>query len=168
MIVLVGLMGSGKSSVGRLVADRIGARFADTDHLAEHRVGRTVAEVFALDGEAAFRRLEAEIVRDAVADEDLGVVALGGGSVTSELVRDALAADGLDVVWLRARPDTLVARMAPHEVASRPLLAGDPASVLARLSAEREPYHHAVAHRIIDVDDLAPDAVADVVVAGRP
>ena len=159
-IVLIGLMGAGKTTVARILAERTGRDTFDTDEAIERRAGRTIPEIFATDGEAGFRRLEADVVCDLLADDDR-ILSLGGGAVTSEPVRAALA--GHDVVWLRVSPATLIGRLDPDEVAGRPLLAGDPVAVLTRLDREREPYHRAVATQSIDVDDLDPDQVADLI-----
>jgi shikimate kinase len=163
-IVLIGLMGAGKSTVARLLSERTGYAAVDTDDVVEERAGRPITEIFAEEGEAGFRRLEAQVVCDLLGDRDHErVLSLGGGAVTSEPVRDALV--GHRVVWLRVEPRTLIGRLDPDEVAGRPLLAGDPIATLTRLDREREPYHRAVATLTIDVDDLDPDEVADAIVA---
>ncbi len=163
-IVLVGLMGAGKTTVARILAERTGHEMVDTDLVIEERAGRSIPEIFATDGEAGFRRLEADVVAELLAGHDR-IVSLGGGAVTSGPVREALA--GHDVVWLRVSPATLIGRLDPDEVAGRPLLAGDPVATLARLDREREPYHRAVATLSIDVDDLNPDQVAERILNGR-
>ncbi|MEO1062601.1 MAG: shikimate kinase [Actinomycetota bacterium] len=162
-IVLVGLMGAGKTTVARLLSDRTGRERLDTDDVIEQRAGRPIPAIFAEDGEAGFRRLEAEVVCELLAADDR-ILSLGGGAVTSEPVRDALA--GHRVVWLRVEPQTLIGRLDPDEVAGRPLLAGDPIATLTRLDREREPYHRSVATLTIDVDDLDPGQVADAILSG--
>ncbi len=161
-VVLVGLMGAGKTTVAAVLAERTGREALDADDAIEGRAGRRIPEIFATGGEAEFRRIEAEVVCELLAD-DGRILSLGGGAVTSEPVRDALV--GHQVVWLRVSPATLIGRLDPDEVAGRPLLAGDPVAVLTRLDREREPYHRAVATLTIDVDDLDPDQVADRILA---
>jgi 3-dehydroquinate synthase len=115
---LVGMMGAGKSTVGRGLARRLGRRFVDTDLEVERSAGASVAEIFAREGEPAFRRRE----REAIEHVDGGaVVALGGGAIQQPGAREHLAGTGT-VVYLRARPETLLARVGDPD--SRPLLAG--------------------------------------------
>ena len=95
--VLVGLPGSGKSTIGRRLAKALGVGLLDTDAAIEERTGRSIADIFATDGEQEFRRIEEEVVRDALAEHD-GVLSLGGGAITSPGVRDALA--GHTVIYL--------------------------------------------------------------------
>lgn len=160
-LALVGLMGSGKTSVGRLVATRTGRTLVDTDDLVETVTGRSIAELFASEGEEAFRRYELDSLRRALARSDRSVVATGGGVVTTPEARRALARDSF-VVWLDADPSTLVARLASDD--ARPLLSGrDPLTVLADLHERRAPLYREVADRIVAVDGLEPERVADVV-----
>jgi shikimate kinase len=163
-IVLVGLMGSGKSTVGRLVAKQLGRPFVDLDDLVAERAGRSVAEVFATDGEAGFRRLESSALARALTRTDGPVVATGGGVVTVDANRDLLV-NQTHVVWLRALPATLAARTA-SDVAVRPLLA-DAERAEATLSAlhqERAPHYAQVATSVIDTDGLDGSAVAAAIV----
>jgi shikimate kinase len=153
------MMGAGKSTVGASLARRLGRRFVDTDAEVERAAGRSVAEIFAGEGEAGFRRRERaaiEACRDAAA-----VVALGGGAIAQPGAREALGRAGR-VVYLRARPATLLARIG--DAASRPLLAGlPPAGQLARLEAllaERRAAYEA-AELVIDTDGLAAEEVAE-------
>ena len=95
--VLIGLPGSGKSTIGRRLAKAMGCALIDTDVAIEQRTGRSVAEIFAGDGETGFRRLEEEVIREALESHD-GILSLGGGAVTSSGVRDALV--GQTVIYL--------------------------------------------------------------------
>lgn len=158
-IVLVGMMGTGKTTVGAAVAARLGRPFVDTDALVEARAGRSVRAVFAEEGEAGFRDLEAEALADVLASPDPAVVATGGGAVLRADNRERLR--GAFVVWLRAAPATLVARTAGAD--HRPLLDGDPAGALDRLAEARRPLYEAVADAVVDVDDLGPEAVVEAV-----
>jgi shikimate kinase len=161
-VVLIGMMGTGKTTVGRLVADRLGRAFVDTDREVEARTGRTVAAIFAEEGEAVFRRWESLVLREVLARRGPRVVAVAGGAVGDAANRALLAGAGV-TVWLRADPTVLVERV--RSGTHRPLLADDPAGALRRLADERAPWYAEVADVVVDVDALHPDAVADAVVA---
>ncbi|MEA2717123.1 MAG: shikimate kinase [Actinomycetota bacterium] len=149
-IVLVGMMGAGKSAVGRRLARRLGRDLLDSDRQVEEMTGRTVPEIWRADGEAAFRRLESQVLADALASSTPRVIAAAGGVVLDEGNRRLLAAHH-PVVWLRAPVATLVARVRRGE--GRPLLSEDPAGTMARLEAERRPYYQEVADVVVDVDN---------------
>jgi shikimate kinase len=155
-ILLVGMMGSGKSTVGRLLAQRLGWAYRDSDADVEATTGRTVPKIFERDGEAAFRRAEAEVLAGACNLHAPVVVSAAGGSVLSPDNRRLLARSGT-VVWLRARPQTNARRVG--DGAGRPLLGDDPAEAMTRLYAERAPLYAEVADLTIDVDDLSPAQV---------
>ncbi len=156
-VVLVGLPGAGKSAVGAELASRLGVVFADSDDLVVCAAGRSVAAVFADDGERAFRVIEARVIADALAGFD-GVLALGGGAVTTESVRRALAAASIPVALLTAPQHELLARMAGTD--HRPLLTADPAARLAELSESRDPLYSEVATLTIDTAGRSIAAVA--------
>uniref|UniRef100_UPI00057797F2 shikimate kinase n=1 Tax=Mycobacterium avium TaxID=1764 RepID=UPI00057797F2 len=139
--VLIGLPGSGKSTIGRRLAKALGVGFLDTDAAIEQRTGRPIAEIFATDGEREFRRIEEEVVRAALTEHD-GVLSLGGGAVTSPGVREALA--GHTVVYLEISATEGVRRTGGNTV--RPLLAGpDRAEKYRALLAERSPLYRRAA-----------------------
>ena len=156
-IVLTGFMGAGKSTVGPLLAQRLSWNFLDSDVAVEARTGVTVAEIFARQGEAAFRALEAEAIGRNVLRENL-VLALGGGAIETESTRRLLA--GLDcgcVLFLDAPLDVLVTRcLAQPAAAERPVLA-DREGLLRRYNA-RLPYYRE-AHLTIMTAGLTPHAV---------
>lgn len=154
-LVLVGMMGVGKSTVGRRAAQRLGWPFVDADAAIESRAGCTVREVFARDGEPAFRDLEAEVLADLLDAERPTVIAAGGGAVLRDTNRD-VARRRAEVVWLRARPETLLARLG-GKADARPLLDGDAAGKVRRLVVERAPAYAAAAHHVIDVDELTAE-----------
>jgi shikimate kinase len=159
-IVLVGLMGSGKSSVGALVAARTYRVFVDVDIGIARETGKTVRELWEAGGEAAYRRLESEAVLRVLAGEARSVLAAPGGVVLDPAVRAGLA--GHFVVWLRTRPATLAGRV--HVGDHRPLLGDEPAETLAVMADERADLYGQVATATIDTDDRLPDAVADIVI----
>jgi shikimate kinase len=148
-IVLVGMMCSGKSAVGAALAALLGWTHADLDREIEARAGRSVREIFAADGEAAFRRMEAEATRR-MAGRTRIVLSPGGGWITNPRLLDSLG-PGTLCVWLQVSPEEAVRRAAaaPGE---RPLLAGpDPLGAVRRLLAEREPFY-ARAHIALPTD----------------
>lgn len=148
-VVLVGLMGVGKSTVGRRLAKELERPFADLDEQIELRAGTTVPRLFADQGEAPFRALESSVLADLLDRPSPLVIAAGGGAVTSAANRAALDAAGAYVVWLQASVEFLAART---DTAHRPLLAGNAAGALARLLDERTPQYEAVADAVVDVE----------------
>jgi shikimate kinase len=151
--VLVGMPGSGKSTIGRRLAKALDVPLLDTDLKIVETTGRSIAEIF-VDGEQEFRRIEAEVVRAALAEHD-GVVSLGGGAVTSAQVRDALV--GHTVIYLEISAAEGIRRTSGG--AGRPLLAGDPAERFRTLLAERVPMYRQVATMRINTNRRNPGAV---------
>lgn len=164
--MLVGMMASGKTTIGQALAARLGRRFADSDAMIEARTGRTVAEIFEHEGEPAFRALETEVLREALHAPEPTVVAAAGGVVQSEVNRRLLRGAGVPVVWLRADPSTLAARVEAAGQTHRPLLADDPAGVLARLADARAAWYGEVATTVVDVDGRPVADIVDDVLAG--
>lgn len=163
-LVLIGLMGAGKSTVGQVCAERLRRPFVDTDALVETAAGAPVREVFAAEGESGFRAREAVAVADAVASPEPLVIACGGGAVLDPANRRALAANGF-VIWLRAAPEALAARVGTDD-RDRPLLAGGTSvATLARLARLRADAYAVSAHATVDTDDLRVGEVADRVLA---
>jgi shikimate kinase len=161
-VVLVGMMGAGKTTVGRELAARLGWRFLDSDAMVEASTGSTVAELFADRGEEAFRAEESRVLAEALSGGSRTVVSAAGGTVLDPANRELLAQTEA-VVWLRADPATLAARVGTGS--GRPLLDGDPAAALVALDAARRPFYGEVADVIIDVDDLEPSRVVDRILA---
>jgi shikimate kinase len=159
-LVLVGMMGSGKSSVGKRCAERLARPLVDTDEIVESLAGASVSEVFARDGEAAFRALERQAVADACAAPVPVVIAAGGGAVLDAENRKHLRATGT-VVWLQASPAKLAARVG--DARTRPLLRDDAANSLERLDTLRRPAYEAAAHATVDTEGLSIAAVVDAV-----
>jgi shikimate kinase len=164
-LVLVGLMGAGKTTVGQRCADLLDRGFVDTDHLIEANTRMGVADIFAEHGEQQFRSLERDAVADASASPDPLVIAVGGGAVLDPGNRRRLREHAV-VVWLRASPAELGARVGRGAGDERPLLAGyaSTTSTLERLSAQREPAYEAAAHLQIDTEGRSVDEVAALVV----
>jgi len=163
-IVLVGMMGSGKSAVGRTLASMLGRPFVDTDAEIEARSGRPIPAIFAAEGEAAFRALEAAVIAE-VAGRDGQVIATGGGAVVNPANRAALRASGL-VFWLDAPPAVLLERAAAQGLAGRPLLAGpDPLGRLTALAAQRAAAYAEAAHHRVETAGLGVEAVAGSIAA---
>lgn len=160
-IVLIGLSGSGKSTVARLVAERLGWTAVDTDELIERDQGVPITTIFAERGEPAFRAIEASTVAAVTADRQQ-VIATGGGAPQDPRNRERLWSHGL-VVYLRTSVDALTDRLISAGSDDRPLLAGDIHTRLAKLSRERA-CNYERAHIVIDTDGLAPTTVADKVV----
>ena len=160
-VVLVGLMGSGKSTIGALVAPRLGRVFVDVDVLIERRTGKTVRQLWEEGGEVAYRQLESDAVLWVLADVERAVLAAPGGVVLDPVVRAELA--DCCVVWLRADPSALAARVRPGD--HRPLLGDHPAETLAAMAEARADLYRQVATTTVDTDQLTPDAVADIVLA---
>jgi shikimate kinase len=158
-IVLTGFMGSGKSTVGPLVAARLGWRFIDVDDVIEAETGSTIADFFSRHGEAAFRRREQETIAR-LASGDALVLALGGGAIENSVTRSMLLAlEGTLVVHLEVQLATTLARCAGTD-GTRPVLA-DRANLEARYQRRLPLYR--CAHASIAVDELTPEEVADAV-----
>lgn len=161
-LVLVGLMGAGKTTVGRACAELLRRPFVDTDDLVVALAGMPVADVFARCGEPHFRELERRAVADACSSPEPLVVACGGGAVVDAENRARLRAGGT-VVWLRAPVAVLAARVGDGD--ARPLLAGDSERALSRLDAMRADAYEAAAHVRVDTEGRSIDDVAHAVVA---
>jgi len=165
--VLVGLPGSGKSTIGRRLSRVLGVSLLDTDTAIEQQTGRTIADIFATDGEQEFRRIEEDVVRAALAEHD-GVVSLGGGAVTSPGVCQALA--GQTVVYLEINAREGVRRTGGTTV--RPLLAGgdeaEKYSKFKALMAKRIPLYRRVATIRVNTNRRNPGAVVRQIVSRLP
>jgi shikimate kinase len=160
-IVLIGFMATGKTTVGRLVAERLGRRFVDLDQLIEETAGGTVAELFRTAGEPAFRKAESEALRRALTMSD-AVVATGGGAACREDNLSAMLAGGL-VVALSATPAEVLRRTGG--ASGRPLLdaAEDPLALATRLLGEREPFYSRAHVRVDTVGRSAEEVAVHVV-----
>lgn len=160
VIVLTGPMGSGKSSVGRLLAERLGFRFVDLDTLLVEKAGKSINRIFAEEGESAFRDLESEQLAALSGEREL-VLSTGGGAVLRQKNRDCLRTVGL-VVNLTASVSELVRRLAQAD--DRPLLQGEEplAERIGRIMAEREPFYAEADIRIDTTAKTLEDVVVEI------
>jgi shikimate kinase len=162
-LVLVGMMGSGKTTVGEVCAAQLHRPFFDTDALVEAMAGSTVADIFRDEGEAGFRARERAAVADALASPTPLVIACGGGAVVDGENRAALRRAGF-VVWLDAPAEVLAARVGDDT--TRPLLAGGiPVTTLTRLAHLRADAYRAAAHAVVDATGDAASVTAAVLEA---
>ncbi len=163
-VVLVGLMGSGKSTVGARVAAATGRTLIDTDAAISTMTGKAVRQLWEEGGEAAYRQMESEVVLEALRGTVPCVIAAPGGVVLDPVVRAAL----LDafVVWLRTDPATLAERVRPGD--HRPLLADRPLEVLSAMAQDRAHLYAEVADITIDTDHVDPESVAMAVLRRLP
>lgn len=159
-VVLIGTMGAGKTTVGRLVAEALGLAFADTDHVIEERAGKPVSEIFVDDGEEHFRALEREVVAQALVSHD-GVLALGGGAPVDPETRALLREH--PVAFLRVGLADAGARVGLG--VSRPMLLGNVRSQIKRLLDERTPLYESVATWTVETDGVSAEQVAARLVA---
>lgn len=157
-IVLIGMMGSGKTTIGRALAERLGYGFVDSDEVIQSRTGRTVREIFSTEGERAFRILETQALLDALDWPEPLVVAAAGGVVLAEENRRVLRERAARIVWLTAPVEVLAVRA--ETGGHRPLLDENVAETMARLYAEREPLYRELARQVVASDDRP---VADIV-----
>lgn len=160
MIALVGLSGSGKSTVAPILASRLGLGAAvDLDRVIEDMFDDTIESIFVTEGETRFREFESDALATALAGPPV-VIATGGGCVMDRSNRAMLRSDDVMVVWLRATTSELADRLRDTTEA-RPLLAGDPGFALQRLAEQREALYQEVADLIVDVDGMDVRSVVD-------
>jgi shikimate kinase len=161
-VFLVGMMGAGKTTLGKVLAQRLGLEFVDMDRVLVERTGVPVATIFEIEGERGFRRRESCALAELAAHDDR-VIATGGGAVLAEENRRVMRASGT-VVYLRARLEHLWERTR-HD-ASRPLLAtADPRATLAALLEQRDPLYRDAAHVIVDTGSQSASSAASRVIA---
>ncbi len=167
-VYLIGYRGSGKTTVGRHLAERLGLSAVDSDDLIEQAAGASIREIFEREGEAGFREREQQVVAQVAADAARmpRVVSLGGGAILREANRQQLASSGV-CVWLTASPEQLVERMRADRATAerRPALSqlSDYEEVVAILTA-REPLYAATAQKIVNTEDTTVEAICDEIV----
>ncbi|MEU0565594.1 shikimate kinase [Nonomuraea sp. NPDC005983] len=159
--VLIGPPGSGKTTLGHLLAERLGVAFRDTDADVEAVAGKPVSDIFVEDGEARFRELEQQAVRQALAEHD-GVLSLGGGAVLNPETQALL--DGQPVVYLQVGLADAVQRVGL--AAARPLLVLNPRSQLKKLMEERRPIYERLAVLTVVTDKREPAELAEEIIEG--
>ena len=160
-VTLVGLMGVGKTTIGRRLARRLNADFADADEEVERAAGRSVSEIFADFGEAAFRDGERKVIARLLEEPAPMIIGLGGGTFINDETRALIKAQAISV-WLKADLEVLVERVS-RKPGARPLLAqGDPAEIMARLERERSPIY-AQADIVVDTSVGSHEQSADQV-----
>ena len=159
-IVLIGYRGSGKTSIGKRLADRLWQKCVDTDEIVVARAGKSIADIFAQDGEARFRELEREAVKEVAAIPDV-VIALGGGAPLSEENRRVIKEAGHRVIYLKCEPEELHKRLQadPNTPKDRPHLTefGGGLEEITKVLAEREPIYRQMADAELEVTYLSPD-----------
>jgi shikimate kinase len=161
-IVLVGMMGAGKSSIGRRLAQRLGTPFVDADAEIEAAAGMTIAEIFATYGESDFRSGEARVIARLL-DDGCQVLATGGGAFMNANTRAVIRTKGLSV-WLKADFDVLMRRVKRRSTADRPMLQGDPAQRIRELMEARYPVY-AEADVTVISRDVPHDTIVNEIVA---
>jgi shikimate kinase len=168
-IFLVGLMGAGKTTVGRALAKKLNKRFIDSDHEIEARTGVSIPLIFEIEGEASFRHRETEVIRDLTAQSDI-VLATGGGAILRPENRECLKTRGT-VIYLRASVNSILQRTSHDK--NRPLLqTANPRQRIEQLAQEREPYYLEVADFVVEtgrpnVQSLVQTIVAQLEVASN-
>ena len=159
--VLIGYRGSGKTTIGRRLADQLWQPFIDVDEQIVAKAGKTIKEIFEQGGESAFRELEEAAVQESLRSTDDRVVSLGGGAVIREANRAIIGSGAHKVIYLRSEPAALHQRIQadPNTAASRPSLThlGGGIAEIERLLAEREPLYRSVMTAELDVTHLTPE-----------
>jgi shikimate kinase len=159
-ILLIGPPGAGKSTVGRALAADLGLKLIDTDQLIEKQTGKTISDIFVVDGEQHFRNLELQTLRDVLALESV-VISLGGGAPISQDAQDAIKQSDSHTVFLDVSLATAAPRVGFNR--DRPLLLGNPRAQWQALSDSRRPIYELLADDAIKVDDMSVDqVVADI------
>lgn len=153
--VLIGVPGAGKSTVGKLLADLLGANFIDTDQVIEQEAGKSISDIFIQDGEPIFRRMEKEVIAKALT-RGSDVVSLGGGALMDAETRELVKAQ--NTFWLQAGLSQAVDRVGMNK--NRPLLLGNVRGQLADLMAAREPLYIECSKHVVDTNELSAEEVA--------
>lgn len=157
-IILIGPMGSGKTTVGQLIADSLQLPFRDTDHVIEERSGKSISDIFLDEGEEFFRALEKKVLRDELLSDN-SVLALGGGAAISIDAQSALRAIASPVVYLDVSLSTVAPRIGFNR--DRPLLLHNPRGQWQTLMEARRPIYESIADIVIDVNDKSETEVVN-------
>jgi len=159
-VILIGPMGSGKTTIGQLVASKLGIAFRDTDHVIEGRAGKSVSDIFLEDGEDEFRILEKKVLRDELLSDDT-VLALGGGAPISVDAQSALRAIASPVIYLDISLATVAPRIGFNR--DRPLLLHNPRGQWQTLMEARRPIYESIADSVIDVNEKSESEIVTLV-----
>ena len=165
-LVLIGYRATGKTTLARLLAQRLGWDWIDADVEIEHRAGKSIARIFAEEGEPAFRQLEAQVIAD-LCGRDRLVLAAGGGAPLRPESRQAMRDSG-QVVWLTASPETILSRMSADAttLGRRPNLTDkNPMDEIVQLLGRREPIYRESAHRKVDTEGKTPEQLVEEILA---
>lgn len=161
-LILIGYMGSGKTTVGQVLAERLGCSFRDTDHLIEEGEGCSISEIFSRFGENYFRRRETACLQQLMEENALGIISVGGGTPLRAENRELLKKLGR-IVYLKADPMTIYERI--KEDQSRPLLqTEDPLKKITNMLAERESFYRECTEQIVWVDGKTAEEIAEEIV----
>jgi shikimate kinase len=161
-VILIGPMGSGKTTIGSLLAQRLGLNFRDTDHLIEEQEGKTVSQIFLDQGEDAFRVIEKRVLREELLTDGT-VLSLGGGAPISIDAQSALRAISSHIIFLDISLSTVAPRIGFNR--DRPLLLNNPRGQWQTLMEARRPIYEAVADTIINVDDKSEEEIVTIVLS---
>lgn len=164
-IVLIGAPGSGKSTVGAALSRKLALDFVDTDQLIEVREGKTITDIFVVDGEPYFRAVELETLKQVLKMDNV-VVSLGGGAPISEQAQQELRSSDSMVIFLDVSLATAAPRVGFNR--DRPLLLGNPRAQWQALSDKRRPIYEALADVSIKVDDMSVDEIASAIEKSLP
>lgn len=154
--ILVGFMGSGKTTVGQLLADELHTEHSDLDDLIVQHAGKSIPEIFDQDGEFAFRRMEHDVLADAMKNTQ-GILSTGGGTPIQESNFNLLRASDVPVILLNVKPETVLARIGGAD--GRPVIKKVGIEGIAGLKAQRDPHYHSVSDVEIETDNLTPEEV---------
>jgi shikimate kinase len=164
-ILLIGPPGAGKSTVGRVLAADLGLKLIDTDQLIEKQTGKTISDIFVVDGEPHFRGIELQTLRDVLALESV-VISLGGGAPISQEAQEAIEQSNSHTVFLDVSLATAAPRVGFNR--DRPLLLGNPRAQWQALSDNRRPIYEKLADDAIKVDDMNVDQIVAEIVKNLP
>lgn len=158
-IALCGMMGSGKTTIAKILSEKYGLRLIDTDAIIVKKHG-AISEIFAKNGEQYFRDLETKVIEEFCSECGNLIIALGGGAILKEANVKILKSSG-KIVYLRTKEENLLKRL--QNSTDRPLLNGTMSDIISKILRERSPIYENAADKIIDTDGLPPEKIADII-----